>query len=312
MLKRFLTGIIIVAITIGFFALRFVSPYIFDGFLGVIAIIATIEVSKAFAQNNKKSDLYFILAYPVLAYLAIILCITSKINILFLYAILLGLMIALFGLSLLLNILCKNKMNKEMIAVNYIGTYKKYALKKSVLNLLLMVYPAFVLVQMFAINHLSNFVNFSALVDKNMEFVILATIFVTTMVTDTAAYLVGRSLKGPKLCPKISPNKTISGAIGGVIFAITFSLILFLIFNAVGFNGAFSALNITMWHFIVYGLIASIFSQGGDILASYIKRLNNIKDYGSIFPGHGGLMDRVDGLSINAVITLILCFIIFA
>ena len=312
MLKRFLTGLVIIAITVGFFALRFVSPYIFDGFLGVIAVVATIEVSRVFAKNNKNSDLYFVLTYLALAYLAIILCITSEINILFLYVMLLGLIVVLFGVSLLLNLLCKNKMNKEMIAVNYVGSYKKYALKKSVLNLLLMVYPAFILVQMFVINHLSNFVNFLTLSKKNIELVVLATIFIITMVTDTAAYLVGSSLKGAKLCPKISPNKTISGAIGGVIFAITFSLILFLVFNAIGFNGSFSELNITMWHFIIYGFIASIFVQCGDILASYIKRLNNVKDYGSIFPGHGGLMDRIDGLSINAFISLLLCFIIFA
>ena len=55
--------------------------------------------------------------------------------------------------------------------------------------------------------------------------------------------------------------------------------------------------------FLVYGFVASLVSQLGDIFASLIKRKNNVKDYGHIFPGHGGFMDRVDGISFNLVIT---------
>jgi phosphatidate cytidylyltransferase len=114
-----------------------------------------------------------------------------------------------------------------------------------------------------------------------------------------------------KLCPKISPNKTIAGAIGGIIISITFSVLLFLLFSAVGYTSIFNSYGLTIMHFIVYGLIVSIFTQLGDIIASYIKRKNNVKDYGSLLPGHGGVMDRVDGLSFNIVVTLIISLFIF-
>ena len=62
---------------------------------------------------------------------------------------------------------------------------------------------------------------------------------------------------------------------------------------------------------MVYGVLASIATQTGDIFASLIKRKNDIKDYGNIFPGHGGFMDRMDGVAFNLVITTIFAFIMF-
>ena len=311
MLKRLLTSIVIVTLTVGFFALRYVSPYIFDFYLGAITILATFEVSRVFEKNQKKNDLYIVLAYPVLCYIALILCISNKSNLLVYVAIMLALLVVIFAASLLLNILQKNKINKEMISVNYVGSYKKYSLKKSVLNLFIMFYPALILLQMFTLNHLSGFSNFSGIENKNIEVFLLIMAFITTMLTDTGAYIIGSGIGGKKLCPKISPNKTIIGAIGGVLVSITFSVLLFLLFSAVGYVSIFEAYQLTLVHFIIYGLIVSIFTQIGDIVASYIKRENNIKDYGSLLPGHGGVMDRVDGLSFNIVVTLIISLFIF-
>ncbi len=311
MLKRFLTGLVIIAITVGFFALRYVSPYIFDVYLGAITILATYEVSKAYKNSQKRNDLYFILAYPVLSYVALVLCVSNSINVIFYVAIMLALLVVIFGISLTTNLLLKNKMNKEMLEVNYIGSYKKYALKKSVLNLFIMVYPALILLQMFTLNHLSGFSNFSGIAGKNIEVFLLIMAFVSTIITDTGAYLIGSGIGGVKLCPKISPKKTVAGAIGGVVLAITFSVLLYLLFSAVGYASTFESFGLTIISFIVYGLISSIFTQFGDILASYVKRKNNIKDYGNILPGHGGVMDRVDGLMLGIFATLILGVIIF-
>ena len=86
---------------------------------------------------------------------------------------------------------------------------------------------------------------------------------------------------------------------------------MYIIFAAVGYNGLFVDKGITVLHFAIFGLIASIFTQLGDIFASYIKRKNDIKDYGKLLPGHGGLMDRVDGLMINSFVSLILFIIVF-
>ena len=311
MLKRFLTGIVIIAVTVGFFALRYVSPYIFDVYLGALVILSTYEVSRSFFKNKNRNDLYFVLAYPVLVYVALFLCVRFGLNILIFYAISIGILVLIFGISFLLNLMQKNRMNKEMIEVDYVGTYQKYSLKKSMTNLLVMLYPTFVLLQLFVLNHLSGFSNFASITGKNIEVFLLIMVFVTTMLTDTGAYLLGSGIGGKKLCPTISPNKTIAGAVGGVVISVTFSVLLFILFSAVGYASTFNSLSITLIHFIIYGFVSSIFTQGGDILASYTKRRNNIKDFGNLLPGHGGVMDRVDGLMFNAFATLIISFILF-
>ena len=131
------------------------------------------------------------------------------------------------------------------------------------------------------------------------------------MVTDSMAYVVGSTLKGPKLCPLISPNKTISGAVGGLFFGALGGLLTYYLFtlNKV-FSGMMSILNVRWWKLLIVGIIVSIIGQIGDIVASALKRSARVKDYGTIFPGHGGVMDRVDALIFNATTVLICMFIL--
>ena len=93
--------------------------------------------------------------------------------------------------------------------------------------------------------------------------------------------------------------------------SITFSVVLYLVFSAMGYATIFETYKLGILNFVVYGAVASLFTQMGDIFASLVKRKNDIKDYGNILPGHGGVMDRVDGLSINIVSTLLFCLFIF-
>lgn len=103
--------------------------------------------------------------------------------------------------------------------------------------------------------------------------------------TDIGAYLVGRSLGGPLLAPRISPKKTWSGAIGGLVAAL-----------AVGAATA-TALGLGDWGMLVaMSAVASAVSQVGDLGESAMKRRFGVKDSGRIIPGHGGVLDRVDGL----------------
>ena len=102
--------------------------------------------------------------------------------------------------------------------------------------------------------------------------------------TDIGGYIFGKFFKGPKLI-RISPNKTYSGMIGGYILSLT-SLFYFL--NWINYD-------VTIIWSIVTILISSV-SQVGDIIVSYFKRLSKIKDTGKIIPGHGGLLDRIDGM----------------
>ena len=174
-----------------------------------------------------------------------------------------------------------------------------------------MIYPAFILSLLFVINHIKDFSYFSE-TNGNLGFFLLVLLFITTIMTDTGAYLVGSAFGGKKLCPNISPKKTISGAVGAVIVSVATSLIVYVIFATMPqYAEMFNAHNLRIWYFAIFGLFASIYTQVGDIFASLIKRRNGIKDYGNILPGHGGFMDRVDGLSFNAVFVLIFAMICF-
>tara|TARA_Y100001970_G_scaffold183577_1_gene223297 strand:- start:4411 stop:5031 length:621 start_codon:yes stop_codon:yes gene_type:complete len=102
--------------------------------------------------------------------------------------------------------------------------------------------------------------------------------------TDIGGYFFGKLFKGPKLI-RISPNKTYSGMIGGYLLSL---LILKIFFNI--YDG-----NVNELWFIVTILISTV-SQIGDIIVSYFKRLSKVKDTGKIIPGHGGLLDRIDGM----------------
>jgi phosphatidate cytidylyltransferase len=110
-------------------------------------------------------------------------------------------------------------------------------------------------------------------------------LFSVVWATDIFAYFVGRKVGGPKLAPAISPGKTRSGAVGGAVGGVVAGLLLA---NFAGTGNLFAL--------AVIGLLLSVISQAGDLFESWVKRRHGYKDSGSLIPGHGGVMDRVDGL----------------
>lgn len=120
--------------------------------------------------------------------------------------------------------------------------------------------------------------------EAGLVYVIFALLIVWT--TDSGAYFIGRSFGKNKLWPEISPNKTVEGFIGGIAVAIIAAVIMQLI---VPFTISWPLL-------IVIVIISSIFGQMGDLVESAIKRHYDVKDSGTILPGHGGILDRFDSL----------------
>jgi len=122
-------------------------------------------------------------------------------------------------------------------------------------------------------------------------------------VSDIFAYLCGRAFGKHKLIPHVSANKTVEGCIGGILFCgISFMLYGFIV--SIFFNAApeYPAL-------LIAGFLVSGIAQVGDLIASLIKRQYDIKDYGNLFPGHGGVMDRFDSVIATAPFLLIICSI---
>ena len=123
---------------------------------------------------------------------------------------------------------------------------------------------------------------------------------------DIGGYVVGLSLRGPKLAPRISPNKTWSGLIGGVILAVAVSFIYIYVVKNI-FDLAMPMRE--QLKFAQLGAIIAIIAQIGDLVESAIKRHLNIKDSSSLIPGHGGVFDRIDGLIFSAPI--VYCYFTF-
>ena len=126
--------------------------------------------------------------------------------------------------------------------------------------------------------------------DAEYGFIAILMLFAIVWGTDIVGYFVGRAVGGPKLAPAISPNKTWSGAIAGAIAAIAGAIMV------VVYSGLRPSLTLAM-----ISLVLSACSQAGDLLESKLKRMFGAKDAGSLIPGHGGLMDRLDGFWAAAV-----------
>jgi len=132
-----------------------------------------------------------------------------------------------------------------------------------------------------------NLRNFFPEEEKNIFFFIL--VLSICIFTDIGGYTFGKILKGPKLT-NISPNKTYAGLLGGFIFSVLFC---FLYFNPHPLKNFYLELDKTI---IIYTIVISGVSQFGDLIISYFKRKSNFKDTGNLIPGHGGILDRIDGV----------------
>lgn len=170
----------------------------------------------------------------------------------------------------------------------YVIAYPKYNAEQMTMLVFGLLYVTVMLSFVFKVRFVANGILFVWL------------IFIGAWGSDTCAYCVGKLLGKHKLPSKLSPNKTIEGCVGGIIGA-----------ALIGFLYALAFFKDTdyWWQFAVIGAASSIISQIGDLTASAIKRNHDIKDYGKLIPGHGGILDRFD--SIIFIAPLVFCFVSF-
>ena len=159
--------------------------------------------------------------------------------------------------------------------LEFLNITKKTIKKKFIL----FVSNAFFILYVFTI--CSAFIYFSNIISLKIIFFI---ILMGCIASDIGGFIFGKIFKGPKLT-KISPKKTYAGAVGSLIFSMMIVSSFFILF-----------FNLNNFYIIITGFVISIFCQLGDLLFSFLKRKAKIKDTGNILPGHGGILDRLDGV----------------
>ena len=152
-------------------------------------------------------------------------------------------------------------------------------------------------------------VTMSLVTPKAVEVVLLTLTYAVPLVGDIMALFVGSAVGGPKFCPAVSPKKTIAGSVGGLAGSVAAAMAVCAIASAVCAEGTLALLP-RWWEYAVLGLLGGVAGQIGDLFASLVKRHSGIKDFSNLFPGHGGMLDRLDSVLFMAV--LMYCYRLFA
>ena len=137
---------------------------------------------------------------------------------------------------------------------------------------------------------------------KELQVVLLCLLFAVPVLCDTLALFVGKAVGGPKFCPAVSPNKTIAGAISGMVGAVLAAILTGVVAAIAVNNPAAEALLPRWWQYLLIGILGGAASQLGDLFASQVKRHCGVKDFSNLFPGHGGMLDRMDSILFMAVV----------
>ncbi len=141
-----------------------------------------------------------------------------------------------------------------------------------------------------------------------VEVVLLSVTFAVPLVGDIAALFVGRAFGKRKFCPAVSPKKTVEGSLGGLAGSVLAAVIIFLLSQWLCNKATLDLLPV-WWQYPLLGLTGGFAGQMGDLFASLVKRHCGLKDFSDIFPGHGGMLDRLDSVLFMAV--LMYCYRLF-
>ena len=320
--RRLVTSALILSILAIALAFRELTPFVFDGFVVILVWFACYEVMNVKKADDKGVRDYYMYPFIAIAYLTFLLGILLDnpfpfwlhvvlqiviVFVLCIYVYLMSYTDKAFAKECLLR---KKKIGRECWRV--VLEYLK-----------LILYPAFLLFTLVPLNHLARWAEVvpygatESVPVGGLALFALLMVFVVSMFTDTFAYVVGSLLKGRQLAPKISKGKTISGTIGGLFGGVIGALLVIMIMSIgvplqtyltekIGYATA------VIIFVSLMGLVGSIVTQAGDLYASWIKRRGGVKDFGKWLPGHGGLMDRIDGIIWNsAFVFLVMMVLVF-
>lgn len=297
MLKRTITGAVYVAVIAGFFLLRqFVDYRLFNIFTAFFMTLGTFELVRAVKGRLFKGVFTFALIFGVL--FVPLYCVGEYLLTDIINANYFG-KTTTYGWFFCIIYIFVSVITVSIISLFNLKNQDEDSNKSLPFNILPFVYPSIFILSMLLMNDLG--VNS---LGEDIGFIALLSSFIIAPLADTFAYLTGRLIGGPKLAPVLSPKKTWSGAIGGVLGAVGGMIALYFIVKPqIEFQ-------IPIILFVLLGFFGSILTIIGDLAESSIKRKVGIKDMGKIMPGHGGILDRIDGQLFASVYVYLLFLVL--
>lgn len=295
MKTRLISGACYVALLVGIYLLKiFVHDLFFDALVYFFAVVGTVEILRATKDKTTRAQraialLFAITAIPACAILE---------NFLRLGWTATCACFLIFATALLLLLVLD---------------YQKTTLESLGVALLSGIYPTLLLCVLVLVNHFDagDASALSAVAFNSDLFVLL--IFVISPLADTFAYLFGMSLgkKFPKkMSPSISPNKTVVGGIGGLVGGVVSAVAVYFIYGATA--GSYADMQIWLPIYALLGLLGAVATAFGDLVESAVKRKIGVKDMGKIMPGHGGVLDRIDGTLFASIVVYIAVLLVRA
>ncbi len=308
MKTRLLTSLYIAIALVLAFASRFFTLYVFDALVGLFAVVGAVEIARVLERSKKFSSIILVGLYPAAMYVGLFIAFFYQLSWWYYLLFFVGVYLLFFVASFVLTLLNKKETTRIITKYELKQPKWRFALDCAFNTGFVGIYPSLMFMTLILLNHFAQLPNVTKVLPNNAN--LLATFFlllavVVTVCCDSLAMITGMIFKGPKLAPIISPKKTISGAIGGLVGGTLSGMLLFYFFSLNGaFLNAFARIG-NIWTVFFISLLASVLCQAGDLFASYLKRRARVKDYGTIFPGHGGVMDRYDGLVFTSTFVFI-------
>lgn len=283
MKQRVITGFIFFLLIVVFIVPSLWIPGIIIPFSAIVGIISIYELTKALKAGGLNPSRLLIVLGFILSFVLLIIASAFKLSL----TSALSLFLLIFIMYLFLCVIIPSIVHKDGIHLN-----------DGLVTAATLLYICFPLFCLCAVTML-----------LNLGWYYMVPALFASWVSDTCAYFSGVTFGKHKIVPHISPKKTLEGCIGG---AIGTALIVTLYFDLVIYSIESINMNIAVFSIIAFilGFVTSVMSQLGDWLASLIKRQVGIKDYGNIFPGHGGMLDRFDSTFFTIPTGLLLALIV--